>query len=91
MNQSRSLSSENTGGVTGARGMKNAKNAKSGCTCKIANAESLLLPQLWTAAALSPDARLSCELAQLAKPANNKTNKIPSSPLVKRAKIEDKL
>lgn len=91
MSQGRSLSSENTDGATGARGMKNAKNAKSGYTCKIADAESLLLPQLWTTAALSPDTCLTCELAQLAKPANNKTNKIPSSPLVKRAKIEDKL
>lgn len=54
INQGRSLSSENTDGATGARGMKNGDLARSGCTCLIADVEeSLPLPQLWTAAALS--------------------------------------
>jgi len=43
MNHGRSLSSENTGGATGARGMKNG-DLESGCTWLIADAERVPSP-----------------------------------------------
>lgn len=92
----RSLSCKNTGGTTGARGMKNLDLAWSGCTCLIPDRERVHpLPTavdcFCTFLCAHFNACLTCELTQLPKLANNKANKAPTSPLVKRNEIPGQL
>lgn len=96
MDQGRSLSSENTGGTTGARGMKNVDLAWSGCTCLIPDGERVHPPAtavdyFCTFLCTHSNACLTCELTQLPKLANSKVNKVPSSSLVKRNEISGQL